>query len=110
MTKERIIDVQNSLRLKGWRISSSPDSSRPGDLFNVEGEMIEWHAIHEITNVQIKLQFTLFGHLGGPTEDLRDVFDCRVEGRDIKLYFAKRNTDQWRHDLSEFVAAIGHFS
>jgi hypothetical protein len=110
MTKERIIDVQNALRLEGWEISSLPDSSRPGDLFNIEHEMIEWQATHGITNAQIKLQFNLFGHLGSATEDFKDVLYCRIEGHDIKLYFAKRNTDQWRHDLPEFIAAIGRLS
>jgi hypothetical protein len=58
----------------------------------------------------VEVQFRANTHLGESTNDLRDIFSCWVEAApEIKLFFGKINTEEWRHDLQQFVWNIEEF-
>src|SRR5262245_9459921 len=101
MSRARMQDLQTALQKEGWEISNRDD------VFSVEDEVVTWRLYHPAHRVTLDLEFHLFGDLGQRNEDLDDISYCLIHGSDVKLYFKKRNTNEWKQGVTEFVQALG---
>jgi hypothetical protein len=98
MSKGRMNDLLHSLESDGWALLN------PQNMFLVENEAVTWNLEHAQTKTKADIAFYLFGHFGEPTDSLRDILYCVVRHRrTIKLYFDKRESDDWKHSMSKFV-------
>lgn len=76
-------------------------------LYHVSNGVITWGCSHEYFSAKMTVEFQLFHGLGQITVDLEDVSHCRIsEIEDSILYFSKRNSQEWKHDLEAFGQKI----
>lgn len=106
MSKARLDDLLHLLHSQGWEILNEHDHLRYSDPYDVENEIVTWGIIHYQKQVFAELEFFLFGDLGQRTEDLNDISYCSVKNRGIRLYFKKRNREEWPCALNDFVHAL----
>jgi hypothetical protein len=103
MSKGRLTDVKAHLDAANLRIKL-PDGV--GDLFDVQNEVIRWLVTNDSNQKTLELQFHLFDDLGRPTSKLTDILYAVTSDRKFKLYFEKRESNEWRYGLSTFVEKI----
>ena len=111
MSKERMIAIEDSLSNRGWDILNLlKDARYDGDLFHVieVDEMVVWGIRHQRTGYELVLQFCLFDDLGRRTSNLNDILYCQVADMDIKLYFSKIKSKEWRTDLRTFIDRLNN--
>jgi len=101
MSKERLQDLQTALEKASWLVSREASSLR-----TPENEVIRWNIVHCESGKSLEMQFHLLGDLGQKTSNLNDILYCRVSETGLKLYFAKRNTDEWKNGIVTFVNSL----
>ncbi len=100
MTKERLHDLFLALQGDRW------DVTTPAEMFYVESEVINWKLVNDRRNVSVDLEFRLFAHFGGGTENLSDISYCNVLDHGITLDFDKITSEDWRLGVRNFVIAL----
>ncbi len=98
MTQERMNDLLELIQASGWRLTN------PESMYLVQnGSGIHWKLEQISTGKEMELEFQIFGQLGKPSESLSDIFYCNVKGTTNSMYFARRNSEKWKHGLQEFM-------
>jgi hypothetical protein len=100
MSKERMNDVRDLLLAEGWLLLN------PDDMYTLVNDEVTWELEHASSTMVVNLDVFASGDLGERTDSLKDLFYCVVRDRDLKLYFAKRNSEEWRRSLIEFRYAL----
>jgi hypothetical protein len=100
-------DLLLALRNDGWDLLDAqayPNGSH--DPFKLEDDSIKWGIAHGPDAPLVELEFHAFGEMGERTQQLRDILYCKVVDTDQRLYFDKRDSREWRENLSAFVSSL----
>jgi len=107
MSKGRLVDLREALILSGWEILNEQGDKRyQPELYNPTGEVLVWGLLNNKTGSLLNLEFHIFGELGQLSLDLKDILYCLLPERESKLYFYKRETDEWKLGVEEFIKSI----
>jgi hypothetical protein len=96
-------DLLEALRNHGWCLRGEGGSGDRGDLFRLEDDMVCWTIAKEGIPSEVQLEFHAFGDLGQRTHSLTDILYCQVVGHDEKLYFVRREKQEWHRNLERFI-------
>lgn len=109
MTRQRMDDVLEALRSYGWYLLGEPEhpNASPDPFALEQDNSVTWVISRADNPAVVELEFHVFEHPGHQTSGLRDIMYCQVVGRDERLYFAKRHSQEWRRDLVTFVQRVG---
>jgi len=107
MSIERLNMLKSYLNRKGWKVLNEFEESGLPATFEINNESIQWTLQHFDPKVSnIELEFTLMRNMGEYTEDVNDVWWCKVKGGTQALFFSKINTESWRIDYKDFVDSL----
>jgi hypothetical protein len=107
MAREHMEELLDVLRSYGWHLLTESEHPRASaDPFTLEYDIIRWAIARARHPAVIELEFPAFAELGGPTDSLDDIIECRVVGRDQSLDFIKRKKPEWRRNLVAFVQSL----
>jgi len=108
MSKERMQDLRQLLLDAGWEIiNEKGDSDYSEDIFHVDDEIIIWGLFNRDSNKILELEFRIFDHLGRRSNELNDILYCVLKSDEkLKLYFDKRNSEEWQKGIKAFVNSL----
>lgn len=98
MSKKLMDELLNSFHENGWVLLN------PENKYEIEDEVIYW--ILKKEELQIILEFHIFGDLGRVSEDLNDILYCEAQGQSKKLFFERKKSLDWRRRIDEFNQEI----
>lgn len=99
-------DLLAALQKAGWRLLSEDEYPQgSAEPFVLEDDQARWGLVSP-TGSLLELEFHAFADLGQRTDRLRDILYCADIGTGCKLYFDKRESPEWKANLSRFVSGL----
>ena len=99
MSKQRLDQIISQLNNKGWEVINAYSNN----LYYVSNEyVIKWIASRG-NGEPIVITFFIVESLGMISTDLNDIFYCKGNRNENKLYFSKINSKEWKESLKIWV-------
>jgi len=102
-------DLRQALHAAGWVLINEEQKGHLRyyeDIYQPYHEKILWGVRRNSDCLEMELEFHLFGYMGGPTADLKNILYCLAPSMNLKLYFEKRKKDAWPRTLAEFIERL----
>ena len=99
MSKQRLDEIISHLNNKGWEVINAYSNN----LYYVSNDyVIEWIASRG-DEEPIVITFFIVESLGMISKDLNDIFYCKGNRNENKLYFSKITSKEWKESLKIWV-------